>query len=180
MLQNDDYKFEYHFFSGNAFDVIERLEKGLIDFGLFIGANNLEKYNSIRLPVTDIWGILMRKDSPLASKKEISYKDLLSIPLIISAQINLEKEFPNIDVSKLSIAAHYNLLYNASLMVDEGLGYALCLDNLMIPANSDNLCFRPLSQKKTSHIDIAWKKYQMLSKPAEIFLNKLQELYFSV
>ncbi len=63
-------------------------------------------------------------------------------------------------------------------MVDEGLGYALTIDNLMKPSDSDNLCFRPLLPKKTSHIDIAWKKYQSLSKPAEMFLNKLKELYF--
>jgi len=180
-LQNDDFKFDYHFFSGNAFDVIERLEKGLIDFGLFIGANNLEKYNTIRLPVNDTWGLLMRKDSPLADKDAISYEDLHNIPLIVSEQAHLKKELSDwfkTNNFNLKITASYNLLYNASLMVDEGLGYALTLDNLMRPADSDNLCFRPLKPKKTSHIDIAWKKYQALSKPAEIFLNKLQELYF--
>jgi len=182
-LQNDDYKFEYHFFSGNAFDVIERLEKGLIDFGLFIGTNNLEKYNSIRLPVSDTWGLLMRKDSPLAIKDAIFYEDLRNIPLLVSEQAHLKKELSDwfkTDNFNLKIIASYNLLYNASLMVDEGLGYALTIDNLMIPADSDNLCFRPLKPKKTSHIDIAWKKYQTLSKPAEIFLNKLQKLYFPV
>jgi len=180
-LQNDEYKFDYHFFSGNAFDVIERLEKGLIDFGLFIGANNLEKYNTIRLPVNDTWGLLMHKDSPLTVKDAISYEDLQNIPLIVSEQAHLKKELSDwfkTDNFNLKIIASYNLLYNASLMVDEGLGYALTIDNLMIPADSDNLCFRPLEPKKTSHIDIAWKKYQILSKPAEIFLNKLQELYF--
>lgn len=179
MLQNDGYNFHYNIFSGNAFDVLERLEKGLIDFGLFIGANNLEKYNSVRLPVSDTWGLLMRKDSPLADNEEISHEDLQNIPLIISAQLNIEKEFSGTDDPKFNIAARYNLLYNASLMVDEGLGYALCLDNLMRPSDSDNLCFRPLSPKKISYIDIAWKKYQMFSKPAEIFLKKLQELYLT-
>jgi len=182
MLQGDDYKFNYHFFSGNAFDVIERLEKGLIDFGLFIGANSLEKYNSIRFPANNTWGLLMRKDSPLAIKDAIFCEDLQNIPLIVSEQAHLKNELNDwfkTDNFEIKIIASYNLLYNASLMVDEGLGYALTLDNLMIPADSDNLCFRPLEPKRTSHIDIAWKKYQNLSKPAEIFLNKLQELYFS-
>lgn len=168
----------YHLFSGNADDVAERLDKGLLDFGLFIEPANMERYNYLRLPETDTWGLLMRKDSPLAGKERVLAEDLESIPLIVSRQSMVHNELSgwsggNFD--KLNIVATYNLIYNASLMVDEGLGYALCLDRLVFSADNNNFCFRPLEPKLEAHLNIAWKKYQVFSKAAEKFLEALQD-----
>ena len=168
----------YHLFSGNADDVAERLDRGLLDFGLFIEPANMERYNYLRLPDTDTWGLLMRKDSPLAGKESILTEDLENIPLIVSRQSMVHNELSgwsggNFD--KLNIVATYNLIYNASLMVDEGFGYALCLDRLVFSADNNNFCFRPLEPRLEAHLNIAWKKYQVFSKAAEIFLEALQE-----
>ena len=168
----------YHLFSGNADDVAERLDKGLLDFGLFIEPASMERYNYLRLPVTDTWGLLMRKDSPLAGKKNIHAEDLENIPLIVSRQSMVHNElsgWSGRDFDKLNIVATYNLIHNASLMVDEGFGYALCLDRLVFSAENNNFCFRPLEPKLEAHLDIAWKKYQVFSKAAEKFLEALQE-----
>lgn len=177
-LQADYPMIRYHLYSGNADDVAERLDKGLLDFGLFIGTTNMERYNYLRLPVTDTWGLLMRKDSPLAGKESIQAEDLEGIPLIVSRQSMVHNElsgWSGHDFDKLNIVATYNLIYNASLMVDEGFGYALCLDRLVYSADNNNFCFRPLEPRLETHIDIAWKKYQVFSKAAEKFLEALQE-----
>ena len=176
-LQADYPLIHYHLYSGNADDVAERLDKGLLDFGLFIGATNMERYNYLRLPVTDTWGLLMRKDSPLADKESIHSEDLENIPLIVSRQSMVHNElsgWSGRDFDKLNIVATYNLIYNASLMVDEGFGYALCLDRLVFSADNNNFCFRPLEPKLEAHLNIAWKKYQVFSKAAEKFLETLQ------
>lgn len=178
-IQVDYPLIRYHLYSGNADDVAERLDKGLLDFGLFIGSTNMEKYNYVRLPDTDTWGLLMRKDSPLASKESIRAEDLENIPLIISRQSMVRNELSgwsggNLD--HLNIVATYNLIHNASLMVDEGFGYALCLDRLVFSADNNNFCFRPLEPRLEAHIDIAWKKYQVFSKAAEIFCASLYPL----
>ena len=168
----------YHLFSGNADDVAERLDKGLLDFGLFIEPANLERYNYLRLPDTDTWGLLMRKDSPLADKESIRTEDLENLPLIVSRQSMVGNElagWSGRDFDKLNIVATYNLIYNASLMVDEGFGYALCLDRLVFSADNNNFCFRPLEPKLEAHLSIAWKKYQVFSKASEKFLKTLQE-----
>lgn len=168
----------YHLFSGNADDVAERLDKGLLDFGLFIEPANMERYNYLRLPVTDTWGLLMRKDSPLADKKSIRTEDLENLPLIVSRQSMVGNElagWSGRDFDNLNIVATYNLIYNASLMVDEGFGYALCLDRLVFSAENNNFCFRPLEPGLEAHLSIAWKKYQVFSKAAEKFLEALQE-----
>jgi hypothetical protein len=83
------------------------------------------------------------------------------------------------DFSNLNIVATYNLIFNASLMVDEGLGYALCLDKLINTTGISNLIFKPLCPELSVDIYIVWKKYQVFSKAAEKFLLKLQE-YFSI
>lgn len=168
----------YHLFSGNAEDVAERLDRGLVDFGVFVGSADLSKYDFIKLPVTDIWGVLMRKDSPLADKETIRPEDLLDLPLLCSRQPMVKNEISGwmgANYEKLNIVTTYNLLYNASLMVEEGMGYALCLDKIVRTFDDGPLCFRPLEPKLEVGLSIVWKKYQIFSKAAAKFLERLQK-----
>lgn len=169
----------YHISSGNAVFVLEQLDRGLIDFGLVYSPVDHAKYESILLPLPDTFGVLMRRDSPLAQKEFISPRDLLDKPLIVSSQERREgwRTLQNIsdDPSKLNVVADYTLLYNGSLLVEEGLGYAVCFDRL-INTRGTNLCFRPLRPALEVTASMIWKKYQLLSKPALKFLEKMQEL----
>lgn len=167
----------YHIFSGNADTVIEQLDKGILGFGLLIDAHDKQKYNFITLPVKDIWGLLMLKNSPLADKEYITSSDILNIPLICSSQTMVSNKIAgwlNQNFTQLNIVANYNLIYNASIMVQENLGSALCLANL-VNTNGTNLCFKPLYPPLEAQIDLVWKKHQILTKPAQLFLQNLQE-----
>lgn len=169
----------YHLYSGNADDVSERLDKGLLDFGLFIGPMDLKKYDYIRLPAADTWGVLMRRDSPLAAKESIRPEDLWELPLLISRQSQAGHGLANWlrrDWDSLQIAATYNLLFNAALMVEAGLGYALCLDKLVDTMAVSGLCFRPLAGSDKEGMHFVWKKYQVFSKAAALFLREIQEI----
>lgn len=177
-LQQEYPYIHYHLFSGNADDVTERLDKGVLDFGVFIGSVNMEHYDYIRLPALDRWGLLMRKDSKLAEKDGIAAEDLEGIPLIVSRQSMVRNElsgWSGRDFDQFHIAATYNLVYNASFMVAEGFGYALCLDKLVNTSKDSELCFRPLMPRLEAQLYLAWKKYQVLSKAAEQFLRQLQK-----
>ncbi|MCC0661176.1 MULTISPECIES: LysR family transcriptional regulator [unclassified Clostridioides] len=176
-LQKEYPNIRYHLFSGNADDVTERLDKGLLDFGILIEPANMEKYDYIKLPVNDVWGLLMKKDCELAQKKMICPEDLKGIPILTSRQTlvqNVISGWSGQDFQTFNIVATYNLVYNASLMVDEGAGYALCLDKLINTTGNSNLCFRPLEPRLEAHLNIVWKKYQVFSKATKKFLNKLQ------
>lgn len=178
-LQQEYPAIRYHLFSGNADSVKERLDKGLLDFGILIEPSDIKKYDFLRLTATDTWGLLMRKDSPLALKEQISSTDLLNIPLIYSAQnmvSDVLSDWIGKNMDELNIIATYNLVYNASLMVDEGVGYAICLDKLINTSGNSNLCFRPLYPTFEAHLNIVWKKYQIFSSAAQVFLNRLQEI----
>ena len=130
------------------------------------------------MPVSDLWGVLMRRDSPLSDRSFIRPEDLWDKPLILSRQ-NLKKsalsDWLKVDGSKLNIVATYNLIYNASLMVDEGMGYAITLDKLINTTGDSSLCFKPLSPKLEIDLSIVWKKYAIFSKASEKFLLRLQK-----
>lgn len=177
-IQSNYPDIHYHISSGNAEFVLEQLDKGLIDFGLVFGNVDSKKYNALKLSSKDTWGVLMRKDSELSHKKYITLKDLYDKPLIISHQRNQGGDFSswlNCNLEKLNIVATYNLLFNASLLVDEGLGYAIVLDKIINTGDNSNLCFRPLEPAVEAELSFIWKKYQVFSKAAEQFLIKLKE-----
>jgi DNA-binding transcriptional LysR family regulator len=166
----------FHIISGDSQTVMEQLDRGLIDFGLLLGKMNLSRYDTLKLPVKDIWGVLMRRDAPLAQKDKITPDDLIGQPLIISRQADKNNdlsEWFNKHNSEPNIVATYNLVYNASLMVDEGMGYALCLDKIINTSGDSNLCFRPLEPRLELEMNLVWKKYQILTKAAEKFLDIL-------
>lgn len=175
-LQAEHPQIRYHLYSGNADDVSERLDKGLLDFGLMIEPFDLGKYDSVKLPAADTWGVLMRRDSPLALRSCIRPEDLWGLPLLTSRQSLVQNGLSGWfrrDYGALNIISTYNLIYNAALMVEEGLGYALTLDKLINTGGGSPLCFRPLEPGLEVGLDIVWKKHQVFSKAAEKFLETL-------
>lgn len=183
-IQDEYPEIKFHMYSGNAEDVTEKLDRGLLDFGILIQPIDLSKYDYLSLPEKDIWGVVMRKDSQLASKKEIQLNDLKDLPLLASRQMTPKysaqsgfldwfgEEFEN-----LKIRATYNLIYNAAIMVKAGVGYAITLDKLADTSSESELCFRPLTPKLESGLDIAWKKNQIFSAAAKIFLERLYKRF---
>lgn len=159
--------------SGDKVSVTEDLDRDLVDFELLLGEIDLSKYECLKIPYQDSFGVLIRRDSPLAKKETIASEDLWDKPLIVSRQAIRDASLPAIlgcSQEKLNIAASYNLLFNGSLMVDEGIGYAICLDKIINVTGNSNLCFRPLSQKNDADMHIVWKKYQVFTKAAEKYL----------
>lgn len=167
----------YHISSGNAEYVLEYLDKGLIDFGLLFRAPDPKKYEWLTLPAGDVWGVLMRRDTQLAGQEVVRPEDLWELPLIISHQKGDDRQLSQWigrEISELNVVATYNLVFNASLLVDEGLGYALCFDKL-IHTEETSLCFRPFSPTLEAPGYIVWKKYQIFSKAAGRFLQYVRE-----
>ena len=173
----DDYpNLRFHLVSGNADEITAQLERGMLDFGLLLEPVDLTGYDFIRLPVTDHWGVLMRSDEPLAAKPYIQPEDLLQLPLLCSAQQMIQNELSGWlggDYDKLRVIGEYNLLYNAALMVEEGVGSALCLDSVTCTCEGGPLCFRPLEPRLEVGMVLVWRKYHAFSKAARKFLERL-------
>ena len=167
----------YHIYSGDAEIVMERLDKGLIDFGLLVGPVDVSRYDYMRLPISDTWGVLMRKDSPLAEKDVICAEDLWDKPLIVSHQAYSGRDVSawlGKDAHKLNIVMTYNLIYNAAHFVKTGFGYAITLDKLINTTGDSELRFRPLYPTLEAGLCIVWKKYQVFSRASKEFLRVLK------
>lgn len=183
-VQTDYPDIKFHIHSGNAEDVTEKLDKGLLDFGVLIQPVDLAKYDNITLPEKDVWGVVMRKDSPLAKKEFVELKDFYGLPLINSRQAMRKTSSKNEfiewfqgEFENLRTVGTINLVYNAAVMVKAGIGYAITLDKLVDVSEKSELCFRPLSPRLESGLDIVWKKSQVFSPAAALFLEKLKEKF---
>lgn len=166
-------------YSANAVDVTERLEHGTLDFGLLFEPVNKEHYQYLSMPCADTVGLLVSKKSPLAVKETITEEDLLSVPLIVSTRFSPDTLLSAVSpavAEKLTIPATYNLIYNATLMVEQGMGAALAIEHLVHITPESPYAFIPLSPVTTMRTVFAWKKYQILTKAEEIFLNELSSV----
>ncbi|MCC8023832.1 MAG: LysR family transcriptional regulator [Clostridium sp.] len=176
-LQQDYPQIHYHLLSGYAYDIMEYLDKGLLDFGVLIEPVDLTKYDHIRLPVVDTCGLLMRKDHPLAAFPSIQPEQLRGIPLLCSNQLLKENGLSGwlgYDSKQLNIISTFNLINTPALLVEEGVGCAFSFENLINLSGDSPLCFRPFSPRLTFNVYVVWKKYQMFSRAAKKFLEYLQ------
>lgn len=178
---HDEYpQVQYSIYSANADDIKEKIDKGLIDIGLLTEPVDISKYDFIRLKQKEVWGVLMRKDELLASKEYITAKDLIDKPLINTRRLMVQNEISNWfgeDYDKLNIISTYNLIFNAAVMVEEGLGYAICLDKLVNFNDNINLCFKPLLPKLETGGVIIWKKHQIFSSATSKFIERLKNTF---
>lgn len=173
---------QYKLYAGDSQMVFDKLDKGLIDFGLLISPVNLQNYDFIQIPFQDVWGVLMRKDSELASRPFISCQDLWDKPLIFSHQTLKHQEMMDWFQKKsdeLHIVMTYDLLFNVSLFVKQGFGYAIALDQIIPTGLESELCFRPLFPPLKADLFIAWKKQRTFSKASEAFLALLENKFGS-
>ena len=164
----------YHMISADGDGVAEKLDKGLIDFGIFVGKVGLDKYDHLVLPDVDTWGVLLLKDDPLAEQGFARPEDLLGRPLLFSRQAMAEGELADwlgYPMEQLDIAGAHNLAYNASVMVREGLGAALTIEGIINTTGRSALRFVPLRPEVTARLVLAWRRGALFSQAAAKFLE---------
>ena len=158
--------------SGDTEDLQDRLDRGLLDFALIFTDFDRNAYHHLTLEENEIFGVIMRRDDALAEKEYITVKDLYDKPLIVSRANGLDI-FSGSQARKLQVAATYNLLYNASLMVEDGIGVAISFDGLVDTSENSSLCFRPLYPEISVSPSLIWKRHQKLSIISQLFIKQL-------
>ena len=170
-------KLQFDLFSGSTIEVTEMLQKGLLDFGVLVGPVDIQQYDYVQLPEKDIFGLLMRKDHPLASKAAIRPADVKHEPVIVSHQqtdANVLSGWLGADVQTLNIVSYFNLITTPAMMVEAGLGCAFSFDGLVHTGEESQLCFRSLAPKVEASLFLVWKRYQPFAKPAKLFLEEVR------
>lgn len=174
-MQKEYPNIRLHIYSGDAEAVIERLDKGLLDFGLLLGPLFHEKYDYLRLGMYDSFGLLVPGDSPLAEKEAIPLEELKQLPVLVPNQVSSgAHDLDGFDAAALNAVGSYNLITNATYMVEQGIGYAFCLADLVNTAGR-NLRFVPLEEDVRIEAYIVTKKYAYFSKAAKLLLKRLRE-----
>ncbi len=169
----------YHLYSGGTEQVTERLDRGLLDFAFIVEPPSLSHYNYIEIPGVDTWGVLMRRDHPLAALESVTCDDLAGIDLICSEQ-SMKADIPRWCGQKtdtLRFTGTVNLFYNGSVFVKEGLGCMLTFARLADTSPENGLCFRPLSPVLENKMYVIWKKYQVFTPIAELLVKRLEEAF---
>ena len=163
-----------HIYSGDADAVMERIDSGLADMGLLLGPVRQEKYDYLNLHQRDIYGLLIPKDCELARQETINIDQLKSLPMIIADQTFFgHQDLDWFGEDALNVVATYNLIYNATFLVEHGVGYALCFDRL-VNTDGRNLVFRPISPELSVGLYIVTKKYQVFSPAAQKLYERLK------
>ena len=170
-LQQEYSGIHFNLYSGN-----------LLDFGLLFEPYDIRKYDTLPLPFADTIGFLMQESHPLAQKQALRMEDVVGVPLIVPSQgqsVSSSASLMNqdFDPGRLNIVCHYNLLFNAAVMVEQGMGIALCLDHLADTTEHTGLTFRPLYPAALNRLRLAWKKYQIFSPAAELFLRRIRQQF---
>lgn len=171
---------KYELYSADGNDIREKIDRGDIDIGILIEPVETAKYDYIRLPFYEQWGIVMKKNDSLADKKAISTDDIKKKPLIVPRRTIVIEEIAKwigMESDQLNIVASHNLLTNSLLLVEKGLGYTICVKGAFDIRKADNICFVPfVPERITGHV-LAWKKNKVFSNATEKFLQYIKEKY---
>lgn len=166
----------FHLRSGNSINVVEWLERGLVDFAVLMAYPEINRFEHVRLTPIDTWGVLMPNGHPLAQTDVITPQDLVRRPLILSEQAletdELSQWFGSL-ARQVEVAATYNLAFNAALLVRENVGCALVYDRLVPTGQGAGMEFRPLDPPVASSIDFAWKRGHALARAPRAFLEEM-------
>ncbi|KMY51402.1 LysR family transcriptional regulator [Peribacillus loiseleuriae] len=164
----------YHIFSGTGDDIKEKIDKGVLEVGILLEPINIEKYDFIRLPLKERWGILTKTTSPLAEKEYVTPKDLIGVPLFISSRTVVQNEIASWfsdEYSQLHFVATYNLISNVVNLVENGMGTAICIEGALMMKDSEHLCFRPFHPELKVGCVIVWKKHKIFSPTTTRFIQ---------
>lgn len=169
---------QFNLYNGMADNIKEMIEHGLLDLGLVMEPIDTAKFEYVRLPQKETWGILIRKDHELAGKETVTVEDIKPYPLIMPERENAKNQilhWMRCEERHLEIPAYYNILSNSALLVKAGMGCAVCLDGALSIHADPELCFRPILPEHVTRSVILWKKNHLFSQAASLFIQTIQE-----
>ncbi len=163
----------FHILSGNADEISDGIEKGVIDLGLVSRSVNTESYESLEYSGKTKWGILIPHGHPLASRKQVRTDDLKGYSLILPDNPVYHRELIGRFSEPPVIAATYTLAHNAIQLVKQGLGPMLCFEDPALAA--PGLVFVPLVPYRWATPLLIWKRRSAQSDVIKAFLKFIMD-----
>lgn len=172
-------KVRFEIYSNSSQYIKERMDRGLLDFGIMLEPIDIEQYEYIRLEQKERWGLLMRRGHPLAEQESVTYADLLGVPLITPSRLYVQKEISNwlgSDINKLQVVAAVNLMTHAAMFINSGAACGLTIEGAVDLFEDDKLAFRTLEPELAFTSVLAWKRFQPVGNAAAKFLEYIKNI----
>ena len=169
----------FELYNAMADPLRERLDKGALDLALVLEPVDTAKYEFIRLPAKEVWGVLVRRDHPLAARASVRAAELAALPLMLPSRPSARQEIVHWigrPEHQLNILVGYNLLSNVALLVEDGMGVAVCLNGALSVHSSPELRFVPFAPERAIRSMLIWKKNQVFNTATSLFVQSLQSL----
>lgn len=169
----------YRITSGDTEQVTEKLDRGLLDFGVVCSRPDPSKYRCLAFPEADRFGLILPRSHPLAEKAVLSAGDLAGLPLFCSEQSweNDIRPWAGEAFDRLRMEGSFRLAYNGSMFTREGLGFLLTLEHLIDVSPEGGLAFVPLEPALELRFYLIWNRYQTFTPIAERFLQQMEALF---
>lgn len=171
---------KYNIWSANSKDVVERLEKGLLDLAVVREPIDESKFNTIHL-ATENWSAFFSKEHILSQKTgdKISFSELSKEELMVPAQRvdEIEKWFKDENI-KANIKCAFSPMGIGLRLLSKNLGVVILPKSAATGIIDKNeIIVKELSNDKSSGISLIWKKSYELSLAAKKFMIFLQNKY---
>jgi len=170
----------FEIITGNADHIKDKLERGLLDFGFLLEPVDIEKFDYLRMPVKEIWGVLLPANHCLASEKAITRRQLKELPLAVTSRNALKSEIEEwlrCSVSELDIVATHNLINNVAPLVERGIACVLTIEGAANMFDPARFAFRTLEPELSMTSVLAWKKLSPYSGAAGKFLEYIKSIH---
>lgn len=162
---------QYEIYSGNANNIRDYIERGLLDVGLMSEPIDMRKYNFVNMPVKEQWGVFAPCDSPLCEKESVTPEDLKGMSIVTATgdfnQSRIGKWLGEYR-EQVQIAATANLPYNEAVLAKENIGVMLSINLNCVYENLRFIPLRPVLEVSTA---LAWKKEQIFAAATSTFID---------
>ena len=153
------------------------LESGIIDFAQMSVVPAAAQYANIKLPLQDTWGLLMRRDDPLAGKPHIRPEDLEGLPVTAGQSDNfrsLMSGWLGYDFNQLNRIGTSFLMTATESLVQEKVAYAIIREGIMNEGIHSEVCFRPFCPELKTSLYLVWSGTRKLTQVQELFLKEMK------
>ena len=179
MLVREEYPgIDFQMYSGTTADLMDGLVRGQYDFMLECDLQTHVNLNLLELPEPDVWGLVVRRDDPLASHSTIRVEDVLDRRLIASRQgtkVGPLHDWLGPHADAVDVVASYSLCMNTKWLIRAGFGVALTYDELLVADSASDMVFVPLEPRIESRHGLVWRK-TLLTRQAQVFLDALRSV----
>lgn len=164
--------------NGMADDLRESLDQGSIDLALVLEPVDTTRYEFLRLSTKERWGVLVHQSHPFAGRQQVDAGELAEEPLMLPSRESSRREilhWMGLEEDKAHIVVNYNILSNTVLLVEEGMGAAVCLNGALAIHHSPSLRFVPFIPEHSIRSVLIWKRGHVFNPATSLFVQQLRQ-----